>query len=226
MATETIGDLKTRLLRLLRDPSGDVYEDAFVEECLQLALDELAMQTAHAKALPFVARATVTLVADQELYAIGTSPAAQRVLRIEKVTRLDANGKEVVLVPVEFGQKFTGADAGTPLYYFLRADSVGEVKLGLLPIPDVAGTVYVYHVSMGADIVDDNTEIVFPRAFRPFILMEALAKATAFGGDGKANLMLQQQLAQAIQERDWLVVKWQQDETPEPRGLWEMSLWG
>jgi len=237
MATETIGALKTRVLRLLRDESGDVYSDGLVEEALQQALDMLALKSQHWNALPFVARETVTLVAGQELYDIGTPPAAQRILRIEKVTRLDAgSAREIPLVPVDFHDKFRVAaptDAtpearGVPVCYFVRADdTIGEIKIGVRPLPDDEGTVYVYHTSMGSDIVDDSSTIVFPRAFRHFILIQAAVMATAYAGDATANRLLQQQLGDAEQEREWLLARWQKDQSGVARPVWELDFqWG
>ena len=51
--------------------------------------------------------------------------------------------------------------------------------------------------------------------------------ATAYAGDATANRLLQQQLGDAEQEREWLLARWQKDQSGVARPVWELDFqWG
>jgi len=203
VATELVSGLLTRLGRLLRDESQDIYTEALLTEALQLALDQLTIQLGHWEAVPWVVRTALTTTSGTALYDVGTPPAAERIVRIEKATLL-RDDVERPLQVVTFGQQFHDGltSPGEPQAVYLRAN-----QLGVRPVPDATYTIYVYHASMGADIVGGTTTIIFPRSVRPLVMLEAGVIAASWVGDNRAAQALTAQRERQRADVDWLVMK-------------------
>lgn len=84
---------------------------------------------------------TTNLVANQSTYSFLTDEQGNRILTLTGISRIDADGKETALIPVDFTDDRNKVNsmrenAGTPVYY----DKISDNVIELLPKPNTSVT--------------------------------------------------------------------------------------